>query len=107
MYLKVWLPLTELAVPCVFYQATGIYCPGCGMTRALLAALQADAHQAFRYNALLFLVTPLLAVYLVAQKKRMVRTGRWLMAAMLVMTLGYGLLRNIPDFSYLAPTKLG
>ena len=29
-------------ISCLFYEATGIKCPGCGMTRALLAAVRLD-----------------------------------------------------------------
>lgn len=43
-----WLP------QCSFYRLTGLYCSGCGTTRALYAALHGDFYAAFRYNLLLF-----------------------------------------------------
>lgn len=32
--------LAKLASPCVFHVVTGLYCPGCGGTRALMALLE-------------------------------------------------------------------
>lgn len=37
-------------VPCVFRALFGVRCPGCGMTHAVLAALQGDLHRARRHN---------------------------------------------------------
>ncbi|MCD7097921.1 DUF2752 domain-containing protein [Stenotrophomonas sp. MMGLT7] len=37
-------------MPCMFHAATGLYCPGCGMTRALHALLHGDLAQAFAFN---------------------------------------------------------
>lgn len=105
-YLKLWLPLTGLAVPCPFYKITGCYCPGCGVTRAALALLHGNPEQAFRYNPLVFSLLPLYALYTVAVHYRMPRTGRIMMAAMLTITLAFGLLRNLPAFSWLAPTDI-
>jgi hypothetical protein len=45
-------------IPCVFRAVTGMACPGCGMTRALLLASQWQWSEAWRMNPLLF---PLLA----------------------------------------------
>ena len=47
---------------CVFYKVTGIPCPGCGSTRAYLAALRLDFGEAFRMHPLWPLTVPLLAV---------------------------------------------
>ncbi|WP_052339580.1 DUF2752 domain-containing protein [Gorillibacterium massiliense] len=106
LYLQVWLPLTGLAIPCVFLKVTGLYCPGCGMTRAVLSILRLDFYQAFRYNALLFLLLPLFLAYGITQKTGRKRLGSGIMAVMLIMTLGYGLLRNFPAFAWLAPTTI-
>ena len=104
-YLKVWLPLTGIAIPCVFHEVTGLYCPGCGMTRSVLALLKLDFYQSFRYNALLLVLLPLLILYMMAQKKQIRWLGMGTMAVMCTLTLGYGLLRNFPAFAWLAPTE--
>lgn len=36
--------------PCVFAEATGLPCPGCGMTRATAALLRGDWHTALRLH---------------------------------------------------------
>jgi len=49
---------------CPIKYFTGISCPGCGMTRAVLAALRLDLRKAFFYHPLFFLVPFMLALYL-------------------------------------------
>lgn len=52
----VWLALYLLDIGCVFRLLTGIPCPGCGMTRAWLAALRLDFAAAFAYHPLFWAV---------------------------------------------------
>lgn len=106
LYLKVWLPLTNITVPCVFHEFTGLYCPGCGMTRLILSLFEFDSAQAFRYNPLAFILLPLSAVYLFAHKKNMRILTHIIMSVMLILTLAFGLLRNTPTFDWLAPTTI-
>jgi hypothetical protein len=106
LYLKVWLPLTHIYIPCIFHELTGWYCPGCGITRAILSLLSLDFVQAFRYNSLIFALIPLYAAYLIAKKKQMKTIGNGIMMVMLIMTLAFGLLRNMSMFDFLAPTNL-
>lgn len=49
--------------PCGFYLATGYYCPGCGMTRALHSVLQGDIVRAIKFNAVLVLALPVLIYF--------------------------------------------
>ena len=46
---KVLVPLLP-DMPCVFLQVLGIYCPGCGGTRAFQALLSLDILEALRLN---------------------------------------------------------
>ena len=41
-----------LGLPCLFYQITGLMCPGCGNSRAALALLRLDFAAAWGYNPL-------------------------------------------------------
>ncbi len=49
-------------LPCIFLQLFGIPCPGCGMSRAVLAALRFDFAAALRYHPM-FWSMPILYLY--------------------------------------------
>ena len=55
----------EVIPPCVTYERLGIYCPGCGVTRCILALMQGNLWLALRNNAaiiaLLFMLVLLYA----------------------------------------------
>lgn len=51
-------------VGCIIKRVTGIPCPGCGMTRALSAALRFDFRTAFSYHAM-FWALPLMYLFLI------------------------------------------
>lgn len=53
----------RLLPQCPFNTVTGLYCPGCGITRSITALLQGDPLAALRYNAAPF-VLGLLLVFL-------------------------------------------
>jgi len=55
---------------CPFLTATGLKCPGCGSQRAIHALLHGQLGEAFRYNALLPLSIPLLALCVFAESVR-------------------------------------
>lgn len=96
---------------CPFYMATGLLCPGCGVSRMCLSLLRGDWAGAWRANPGLVLLTPVLAVLLGLRAIRYVRMGkvgapRWeartwvVLAALLV---AYGVLRNLPGMTALDP----
>ena len=56
---------SELRLPsCSFRAQTGLYCPGCGATRAVRRLLRGDLLGALRYNSLIFLLAPCVAYIL-------------------------------------------
>lgn len=100
-------------IPCVFKEITGFYCPGCGITRCLLAFLNLNFYQAFRYNPLVFLMLPFLLVYIsykiylyVTEKEDKIikKIPNYIWYILLFITILFGILRNIEMFSFLAPT---
>ena len=83
------LSLAGLGVPCPLHAITGLVCPGCGMTRALLLVGQLQWGAALAQNPLVFLLLGIAAVLLwkpnAAQAEptvagtaaRTARTARW------------------------------
>lgn len=100
------------SIPCPFHKITGFYCPGCGITRCVLSLLQRDFYVAFRYNPLVFILLPFilfyfgyqLYLYITNQKDQIIhRIPRWVWYLLIGIVLLFGILRNIPAFSFLAP----
>jgi hypothetical protein len=90
-------------LPCIFNKITKLYCPGCGMTRAINSILRLRFYQALRFNSLIFIIPPLMVLYFLTYKKYK-NFGKILIVLMIIISLGYGILRNIPSFDFLAPT---
>ena len=108
----------EKTPPCLFYELTGLYCPGCGTGRALLALLHGRLYAAFRYQPLMIIFLPALAYYISKLYLAFVFgrdilpfptiRSKWLAIMVTAVMIAYWILRNIPviPFSYLAPTSL-
>ncbi len=87
---------------CTFLSLTGYKCPGCGSQRAIHALLHGDVVGAFKYNALLLISIPWIALCLYAETQR-IRNPRLytrinapqLMWLFLITVLLWWLLRNI------------
>lgn len=100
-------------IPCIFHKITGLYCPGCGLTRMLFSIINLDFYQAFRYNPLLFICLPFLIIYFVYgllmylnnKKNNLIsKIPKSITISLLIITILYGILRNIEMFSFLKPT---
>lgn len=94
-----WLP------KCMVYRQTGLYCPGCGCTRALSALLHGDL-KASLHNNLLLIPGFLLAALLIAKPQITLR--RPVAVAIVAIIVAFTVLRNIPcaPFTLLAPIPL-
>lgn len=99
------------SLPCVFYELTGFYCPGCGSTRFARRLLNFDIPGAFKSNPAVFLTAPLLSAVIIRRIYYYIRYGytpksKWLeilcyiFAALLVL---FGVVRNLPGFEFLTP----
>ena len=94
--------------PCLFYELTGLLCPGCGTGRYLLSLLRLDLYAAFRYNPLLFVSFPFLVYYTLKLYIAFVFgkdvlpfpkiKNRWFGITITVIFVAYWIFRNIPVF---------
>jgi hypothetical protein len=97
---------------CLFHQATGLLCPGCGALRATHQLLHGHLEAAFRFNPMLVVSLPLLlwfgAKYALQQARNQPVTigvrSLWLWLA-LGAVLAVSILRNLPGapFAVLRP----
>ncbi|MFD0590313.1 DUF2752 domain-containing protein [Paenibacillus sp. GCM10027627] len=107
LYIKVWLPLTGVGVPCAIRELTGFYCPGCGITRAAQSLLEGELYQGLRYNALWLVLLPLYVLYVLARKKQLHKTSKAVFSIMIALAVLYGIMRNMPGYAWLAPVAIG
>ena len=97
---------------CPFYELTGLWCPGCGLTRATHALLRADVGKALGYNLLApFFLGAIVVGWLAWVRVALGRSPiRWVthippwsgfvIAGVLAV---FGVLRNLTPFAALAP----
>jgi len=88
---------------CPFHRMTGLWCPGCGATRAFHQLLHGNMLAALRYNSLAIVMLPL-AGYLIVHGDVSTMKPVWIWV-LLVVVVAFGVLRNIPvyPFTLLAP----
>ncbi len=87
---------------CLFHQATGWQCPGCGGLRAVHQLLHGHIAEAFRLNALFVLSLPLLGWAVACMARARLRgehlsftpRPRWILTAA-VLIVGFGIGRNL------------
>lgn len=100
-------------IPCPIYSLTGLYCPGCGISRALRSILHLDFYRALRYNAAFTISFPFIAAYVFALILSYIVNGKDKVSKKIPVVILYaaagifilfGIMRNIPAFSFLAPT---
>jgi len=106
----------NLTIPCLFYKISGFYCPGCGVTRMLFSIINLDLYQAFRYNPLIFTMLPFVIIYIIDTCIKWlnnknnymylkINNKTWIIV--LIITISFGVLRNISIFKFLTPTTIG
>lgn len=90
-YGYVLIPL-GLRIPCPFHLATGLRCPGCGVTDLCLGLLHGRFIPGYNYG--LVLIAPWIPAALWLQRRRPRAAGvlTWILAA---AALAWGVLRNV------------
>lgn len=51
--------LTGIYIPCFIHEVTGLYCPGCGISRMIINLCHLNFEKAYYCNQLLFISTPI------------------------------------------------
>ena len=104
-----------ITIPCIFHEITGLYCSGCGISRMTKEIFRLNFYQAFRYNPLCFILFPLLLIYLIysiylwiteKEDKIIKKIDPKIIYILLIIVILFGIMRNIPMFSFLKPTKI-
>jgi hypothetical protein len=91
---------------CPVYASLHLLCPGCGATRALAALLHGQVAEAWRWNALFTLVSPLCLGYALHTYGCWVRGIRWklppdsMVYSALMIAIVFGVIRNLPQVHF-------
>ncbi len=98
---------------CIFHQATGLHCPGCGSQRAIHKILQGDFIEGLKHNILIFLLIIVIAYQITIyglnhfmNKNHTNLLHRSMVTKIiLILVISYWILRNIDiyPFTILAP----
>lgn len=103
---------------CMSYQLAGIHCPGCGMTRAVHAALNGRFVEALSQNVLVVVAVPYLLftflrglwhyLWQTPPRPRRFRWPKWVTVVLIALLVLFTVARNIPTypFTMLAPKEL-
>ncbi len=103
--------LTGLSVPCPIHAVTGLYCPGCGVSRMFFHLARLEFAEAFSSNCVLFVLAPVFSGFLIFHIISYIRTGkkgfrRWeeiLCIVLIGVLLAFMVLRNIFRIDILVP----
>lgn len=105
----------NFSIECPFHKLTGLYCPGCGITRCLFSIIKLDFKSAFHYNMLVFIMLPFFIMYYVylnyiyicnKEDKITKNIPNYVTITLLVITILFGILRNTEMFEFLSPKLL-
>lgn len=107
----VFITLTGASIPCIIKAVTGYYCPGCGLTRMFSALARLDFYTAVRCNMLVAVLIIPVAVfafyrsvlYVKGKQKPHIFAEKAFIALIAVLTVAFWIMRNLPQFEFLAP----
>lgn len=94
-------------IPCVFYEITGLRCPGCGVTQMCISLINFDIGGAFKSNGMLLILLPILGYVFGKYALTYIKTGRPLLSqkqnVLIYICIGllllFAIFRNIYHFT--------
>lgn len=97
------LTFFNIGIPCFFHKFTGLLCPGCGITRMILAILHLDFKSAFQYNQVVFIFSPIILYFIIRLYVSWLKSENYKLSLienivvyiMLTILLIFGIIRNI------------
>ena len=101
-----------LGYECPWKKNFDIDCAGCGATRMFISLLHLEIYQAFRYNPLIFCLLVLGLIYLIyllicriikIDYYKLKTSHLWILLVLVVL---FTIIRNVPGFEFLKPTKI-
>lgn len=112
VYAFFWREAGTPTIQCAFRMLWGLYCPSCGLTRAIHHILHGELLSALRMNAPMVFLLPF-AAYIVLEEGIRLIAGRtvlpqlplspWIAGIVGGGLVLFGILRNIPALAFLAP----
>ena len=95
----------NIGIPCIFHEFTRFYCPGCGGNRAIISLMHLDFYKAIRYNLLITIFIPALLInwFFKIVLRKNIKYPNWFWYLVLIITILFAILRNIPALYFLAP----
>lgn len=100
----IFYSLTGFGIPCVFHLLTGLECPGCGATRMIISVFHLDFKAAFKYNAALLVLSPVILFLLIQILIKYIKTGNQTLNkgqsvtlyVLIVLLILFTIVRNVP-----------
>jgi len=98
---------TGFYIPCLFHEITGYDCPGCGITRLCFHLINLQIKDAFYDNPLVFIYLPFICAYFIylsylyiynKKDKILIKIPNIYLIIVIIITLLYGILRNVYNF---------
>lgn len=96
-----YINFPKLALKCIFYEITGLHCPGCGITRMLASFLRFDFVKGIKYNIFLGVTLPFIvgiiiySCYLYIVDKKSGKGFNIICYVYVVMLIVWSVVRNL------------
>lgn len=105
--------VTNFYIPCPIRTLTGFVCPGCGITHFFIDLINLNFINAMQQNLAIFILLVIWIlvgiIYMIFRPQSLKKGGRVfniLIWSSVILLVVFGILRNIPELSFLLPLYL-